>query len=74
MQEWAPGLVAFGDVGGPVSVAFDTRQGPPYPVLAVPFVRMEFESAQVLAGSFEGFIGQIIAGKRPVEPRAGCHW
>jgi len=59
VQEFAPGFVGFGDDGGEVILGFDTRSGPPYPVLAIPFVPMEFESSQRLAADFAEFIGNL---------------
>jgi hypothetical protein len=59
VQEFAPGFVGFGDDGGEVILGFDTRTGPPYKVLAIPFVPMEFESAQQLAEDFAEFIDKL---------------
>jgi hypothetical protein len=63
VQQWVPGLVGFGDDGGPVFVAFDTRRGPPYSIVAVPFAPMEFESAQVVAVDFAAFVAQLAASR-----------
>ena len=76
VQRWVPGLVGFGDDGGPVFLAFDTRSGQPYPVIVVPFAPMEFESAQVVAGSFEAFLGQLLPreqGTDQARSRPGPH-
>jgi hypothetical protein len=59
VQDWVPGFVGIGDDGGEVIVGFDTRSGPPYPVLAVPFMPMEFESSERLASDFAEFIGKL---------------
>jgi SMI1 / KNR4 family (SUKH-1) len=68
VQRWVPGLIGFGDDGGPAIVGFDTRSDPPYPVLAVPFVPMEFESAQRVAADFGQFIRQLVRRESGAEP------
>jgi hypothetical protein len=63
VQQWLPGFVGFGDNGGPDMVGFDTRNGQPYPVCAVPFAPMEWEAAMGQVSDFKTFIGQLL----PVE-------
>jgi hypothetical protein len=63
VQHWLPGFVGFGDNGGPDMVGFDTRQGEPYPVCAVPFAPMEWEAAMGRVSDFGAFIRQLL----PVE-------
>jgi hypothetical protein len=60
VQEWVPGFVGVGDDGGEVIVGFDTRSNPPYPVLVVPFVPMEFESSECVASDFAEFMTKLI--------------
>lgn len=59
IQENVPGLIAFGDDGGPAFIAFDTRSGFPYPILVIPFVPMQFASAEPLAATFGEFLGGL---------------
>lgn len=66
IQHWVPGLIGFADDGGPCFIGFDTRFGPPYPVLSVPFAPMEFESAEPVASDFEQFLQQWVR-------REGCN-
>lgn len=67
VQEWAPGFVGFGDNGGPEMVGFDTRQGEPYPVCAIPFAPMEWRAARGRVADFGVFIGQLL----PIEHQDG---
>ena len=60
VQRWVPGFVGFGDDGGPDIIGFDTRCGPPYPVRAVPFAPMEWESALDVAADFGEFIRRML--------------
>jgi hypothetical protein len=73
VQEWLPGFIGFGDNGGPDMVGFDTREGEPYPVCAVPFVPMEWEAAVGQAPDFGAFIRQLLPaedkGQTPVRPQ-----
>ena len=57
VQEYLPGFLGIGSSGGGQLLAFDTRQGQPYPVTAVPFVPMEMTDALLVAASFEEFLG-----------------
>jgi hypothetical protein len=51
----APGLLGFGSSGGGELLAFDTRGGQPYPVVAVPFIGMSAKDALLVAPSFATF-------------------
>jgi hypothetical protein len=54
-----PGLIGFGSSGGGEMLAFDTRHGEPYPVVAVPFIPMAADEAIVVAKSFHQFSALI---------------
>ncbi len=59
-----PGFYGFGDNGGGELLAFDTRTGSPYPVVAIPWIPMEPEFAVRIAPSFAQFrslIGKVSA-------------
>jgi hypothetical protein len=71
VPRWVPGLIGFGDDGGPTLLAFDTRRGPPYPVVAVPFVPMELGSVEVLSGSFGEFVGRLASDAPENDPFTG---
>ncbi len=60
IQRCVPGFVGFGDDGGEVVIGFDTRTGSPYPICAVPFVPMEWASANEVAANFNEFIGRML--------------
>ena len=60
VQRWLPGFVGFGDNGGGEMVGFDTRQGQPYPVCAVPFAPMEWQAAMGRVPDFAAFIRQLL--------------
>jgi hypothetical protein len=68
VQRWVPGLIGFGDDGGPTFLAFDTRRGPPYSVVVVPFASMEFAAAEIIAGNFAEFVGQLLPREPDTEP------
>jgi hypothetical protein len=57
-----PGLIGFGSSGGGELLAFDTRHGEPYPVVAVPFIPMAAEEALLVAPSFRDF--RALIGRR----------
>lgn len=63
VQRWVPGFVGFGDDGGPVLIGFDTRNGLPYPIRAVPFVPLEWASADDVAADFKEFIGRMLPSR-----------
>jgi hypothetical protein len=55
VQRHLQGFMAFGTNGGGELLAFDTRRGQPYAVVAVPFIPMQAEDALRIADSFEEF-------------------
>lgn len=50
-----PGLFGFGSDGAQALLAFDTRTGPPFPVVSVPFIGLESE-IRLVAADFEAFL------------------
>lgn len=57
--ESLPGCFAFATNGGGELIVFDARGTEPYPVLMVPFIPMEIESAVRIAGSFSELQAQL---------------
>jgi hypothetical protein len=55
VELFAPGLLIFGSDGAGEAFAFDMRFDPP-PVVAVPFVPMDFDAAIRIASSFDDFM------------------
>lgn len=53
MGRYAPGMWGFGSNGGGELIAFDYRSGPPYPVVAIPFIPLDPAESISLAPSFE---------------------
>jgi hypothetical protein len=53
--EYAPGLFLFGSDGGGEAFALDTRSEA-MPIVSVPFVGMDLDSARVLAAGFREFL------------------
>lgn len=56
-----PGFFGFGSDGGGELFAFDTRNGQPYPIVAVPFIPMDTSLAIPVSSSFahlQKLIGQ----------------
>ena len=51
-----PGFFGFGSNGGGELLAFDARQGRPWPIVMVPFIPMRVEEAIVIADDFAAFI------------------
>lgn len=58
LQKIAPGLLLIGSDGGGEGFAFDTRSTP-WAVVSIPFIGMEFEVAEVVGSSFEGFLRNL---------------
>jgi hypothetical protein len=58
VSEMYPGVFAIGSNGSELMIAFDTRQGPSWPVVSLPFVGV-LDEAVVLAGDFETFLGEL---------------
>ena len=56
VHESLPGLFGFGSNGGGELLAFDTRRGPPWPVVMVPFISMEEDTIIDVAKNFAEFL------------------
>ena len=54
-----PGLIGFGSNGGGELLAFDTRLGPPYAIVMVPFVPMAIDDLRVVAPSFDALLSKL---------------
>jgi hypothetical protein len=59
----APGLFAFATSGGGELLAFDLREGPPHPIVAIPCIGMALEHALPVAPDFDALIGLL--GREP---------
>ena len=55
VAEMLPGFWGFGSSGGGELLAFDARNGAPYPVVMVPFIPMNAKHAVQIAASFMEF-------------------
>ena len=55
----APGLFGFGSNGGGELLAFDTRGGVPYPVVAVPFIPLDLSHVIRVADDFASFVSVV---------------
>lgn len=62
VASYAPGLVLFGGDGAGELFAFDTRSSP-MPVVVVPGVGMELDSAHRVAGSFGEFLRALASSQ-----------
>ena len=60
VQHWLPGFVGFGDDGGDQMVGFDTRNGEPYTVSAIPCAPMRWTLAMGTVADFGAFIRQLL--------------
>jgi hypothetical protein len=56
VHEYLPGLFGFGSNGGGELLALDTRRGPPWPVVMVPFIGMEEDTVVEIAEDFAEFL------------------
>jgi len=56
VHEYMPGLFGFGSNGGGELLAFDTRRGPPWTIVVVPFIGMSEEALVEIADDFSGFL------------------
>ena len=56
VQKYLPGLFGFGSSGGGELLAFDTRRGPPWSVVMVPFIGMDQEDVVEIAVDFSRFM------------------
>jgi hypothetical protein len=59
VPKYAPGLFAFGGNGGGELLAFDTRCGIPWPVVALPCIGMDAGEAMPVAAHFKDFVAQM---------------
>ena len=59
VEQCVPGLFGLGSNGGGELVAFDTRQGQPYPIVMVPFIPMELNEAVVIAKDFPELLQSV---------------
>ena len=66
VAENLPGFFAFASDGGGEILVFDIRKGPPFPIVAVPFVVMAEEDAKRVAESFDE-LRSMIGKSWPVE-------
>ncbi len=73
VAEELPWLFGFGTSGGGDLLAFDTRAGTPYPVVAVPFIPMEEDSVVQVADSFAAF-REHIGRPHPDTPEEDWPW
>ncbi len=55
VPEELPGFFGIGSNGGGELLAFDSRSGMPYPVVAVPFIPMEAQESLIVAETFGRF-------------------
>ena len=53
------GLVGFGSNGGGELLAFDTRTGPPHPIVAVPFIPLDLAEVRVIAPDFDSLAALV---------------
>jgi hypothetical protein len=63
-----PGFFGFGSSGGGELLAFDTRQGEPYSIVAIPFIPLDADEALLVASSFSQF--QALLGCQTNEPES----
>src|SRR5262245_59858416 len=56
VHEYLPGLFGFGSNGGGELFAFDTRRGPPWPIVMAPFIGMEKDTLVEIASDFAEFL------------------
>lgn len=62
VQKNAPGLLIFGSDGGGEAYGFDTRD-PHWPIVQVPFIGMDWRSAQPLGDTFASFLKHLHDGE-----------
>jgi SMI1/KNR4 family protein SUKH-1 len=59
-KEFFPGFLVFGSNGGGEYIAFDQRQGSPWPVVALDMTNIDLsETVMPIAESFASFVGLI---------------
>ena len=73
LSDWLPGFFGFGSNGGGELLALDCRGPEPWPVVMVPFIPLEADSAEPVAGSFGEFVrllGRVCPNSPPGGPAA----
>jgi hypothetical protein len=58
VQKYAPGFLVFGSNGGGEAYGFDTRT-PEWPVVKLPFIEMDWNLLEPMAGSFSAFLERL---------------
>ena len=53
IEKWLPGFSGFGSSGGGELLAFDLREGEPYPIVMVPFTSLDPSDVIRIAKSFD---------------------
>jgi len=61
IQEWTPGLFAFGSDGGGEAFGYDLRTDQAK-VVRVPFIPMEWQEARPMGQSFQAFLETLFSG------------
>ncbi|HEY1011971.1 MAG TPA: SMI1/KNR4 family protein, partial [Herpetosiphonaceae bacterium] len=56
LARWVPGFFGIGSSGGGELIAFDTRQAPPWPVCAIPWIPLDEQDMLVIAPDFMAFL------------------
>jgi hypothetical protein len=56
IEDYAPGFFGFASNGGGDLLALDVRSGPPYQVVAIPFIGMDPSEAVVIAPDFDSLV------------------
>ncbi|MBV6499103.1 MAG: hypothetical protein CJBNEKGG_01553 [Prosthecobacter sp.] len=59
VPKYAPGFFTFGGNGGGELLAFDTRSGTPWPVVALPCIGLDAKEAIPVAPNFKDFVSQM---------------
>lgn len=59
LDQLVPGFFGIGSNGGGDLIALDGRKGPPFPVVAVPFVPLGVEDAMIIAPDFDALISLL---------------
>lgn len=59
VPKYAPGFFAIGSNGGGEILAFDTRNGTPWTIVALPCIGLEPDAAMTVASSFNEFVAQM---------------
>lgn len=59
LRDFVPGFFAFGGNGGGEMLAFDTRTPPPWKIYTIPYISSGESDAELVANSFEEFVGML---------------